>query len=40
MTFKHLKESDEDVSWTYHLVVFCDVSDLVDGDEVHKTVSF
>lgn len=27
-------------SRTYHLVVFCDVSNLVDCDEVHKTIRF
>lgn len=28
------------MSWAYHLGVLCDVSDHVDADEVHKTVSF
>lgn len=37
---KHFNDCNGDKRWTYHLVVFCDVSDLVDSDKVHKTVCF
>ncbi len=36
---KHLYVSNENTSWTNHLVVFCDVSDLVGGDKVYEAVS-
>lgn len=38
---KLLDGSDEDVRpAAYHLVVLCDVSDFVDGDEIYEAVSF
>lgn len=33
-----LINDDEEQSLTYHLAVFCQVSDLVDGDEVDEAV--
>lgn len=36
---KHVNNSDKDFRWTYHLVVFCDVSNLIGNDKVYQTVS-